>query len=119
MIRDVLDIGNIERISVRRAGAGGPAGIGGRRVGAGGAAAAGELNFMADVLRQFIGVAGELIAGSGLVLGQRVVAGRTVEAPLNLRCACGAAALVTGVAAARTGVSAAGTRVGICALIRR
>src|SRR5579864_5012174 len=110
MIRDVLNIGNIERISVRRAGAGGPAWIGGRRVGAGGAAAAGELNFMADVLRQFIGVAGELIAGSGLVLGQRVVAGRTVEAPLNLRCACGAA-LVTGVGAARTGVGAAGTGV--------
>ena len=110
MIGNVLHIGNVERISVCRAGAGGSTGIRGRRVGAGGAAAPAELNFMADVLGQFIGVAGELIRGSGLVLGQRVVAGRTVQAALNLSCACGA--LITGVAAARTGV-------GICALIRR
>ena len=110
MIGNVLHIGNVEGIAVGRARAGGTTGIRRSCVRAGAAAAAVELNFMANVLRQFIGVAGELKGGSGLVLGQGVVAGRAVQAALDRSCTCGAVALIAGVGAAG---------VGICALTRR
>ena len=115
MIRNVFHVVNVERIAVRRAGAGRTAGIRRSRIGAGAAAAAGQLNFVADVLRQLVGVAGQLVRGPGLVLSQSVASGRTAKTALDLGGACGAAALIAGVGTAGAGIGAAG----ICALVRR